>query len=107
VVRDRDHGHRPRAGSESAKAKPEDYDARRALDRLPRLVCRLARGPLPTPLLDGLKDPDPIIGRTVVEALDLSGNTDGVAMLLPSATDPDPGVREATRAALVSLGPAE
>jgi HEAT repeat protein len=93
--------------AQSAKAKPDDFDASRDLERLPRLVCRLARGPLPKPLLDGLKDPDPVVRRTAVQALDLSGNPDAVAVLGRLAMDPDSAVREATKAALVFLGPAE
>jgi HEAT repeat protein len=92
---------------QSAKAKPDDYDAQRALERLPRLLCRLARGPLPKPLLDGLSDRDPAIRRAVVQALDLSGNPDAVAALNGSTTDPDPAVREAAKAALAFIGPAE
>jgi len=36
---------------------------------LPRLLSRLARGPLPAPLLDGLTDPEPQVRRIVIEAL--------------------------------------
>lgn len=91
----------------SADAKPDDFDAKRGLEQLPRLLCRLARGPLPKPLLDGLTDPDPVIRRVVVRALELSGNPDAVPALRPLATDPDPAVREAVRAALAFIGPAE
>lgn len=91
----------------SATAKPDDYDARRAVEQLPRLVCRLARGPLPKPLLDGLGDRDPVIRRVVVRALELSGNPDAIGALKPLTTDPDSAVREAATAALAFIGPEE
>lgn len=73
---------------------------------LPRILCRLARGPLPAPLLDGLRDPNPEVRRIVIVALELSGNPDAVGHLELLAKDADPDTREAARKALRTLGPA-
>jgi hypothetical protein len=90
-----------------AKAKPADRD-REVLDYLPRLVCRLARGPLPQALLEGLKDPSPAVRRIVVQALALSGNTEAVLVLQSVATsDTDRHTRAAVKAALLVLGPVD
>jgi HEAT repeat protein len=43
----------------------------------------------------------------VVQALELSGNPDAVPYLKPLVTDPDPATRDAAKAALNFLGPAE
>jgi HEAT repeat protein len=91
----------------AAKAKPDDFEAQHAVEYLPRLVCRLAQGPLPRPLLDGLKDRSPAVRRIVVQGLELSGNPDAVPHLRPLESDPDPAVREAAKAALLFIGPAE
>jgi HEAT repeat protein len=75
-------------------------------DYIPRILCRLARGPLPAPLLDGLKDSDPVVRQTVILALQLGGNPDAVPYLQPLLRDPDPATCQAARAALERLGPA-
>jgi hypothetical protein len=90
-----------------AKARSNDWEAQRSLQYLPRTVARVARGPIPQPLVDGLKDPNPVVRRIVVEALELSGNPDAVRSVAPLTHDPDPAVRKASEAALASLGPAE
>ena len=89
------------------KAKPDDWETQRGLRYLPRIVCRLARGPIPQAMLDGLKDPSPGVRRIVVQALELSGNPDAVPTLEPLARDADPATREACQAALRALGPAD
>ena len=91
----------------AAKAKPDDWEIQRALAYLPRIVSRLARGPIPQAMLDGLTDPNPGVRRIVVQALELSGNPDAVRVLAPLAHDPDPPTREAVQAALRVLGPVE
>lgn len=92
----------------AAAAPPDDWQARRGFEYLPRIVCRLARGPLPEPLLEALADPDPVIRRIVVQSLELSGNPDAVPSLEALARgDPDPATREASRVALRFLGPPE
>jgi HEAT repeat protein len=93
--------------AEAAKARSDDPETQRSLAYLPRIVCRLARGPIPQPMLDGLKDPNPAIRRIVVQALELSGNPDAVRNVEPLARDPDTATREASQAALRALGPAE
>ena len=74
---------------------------------LPRLLCRLARGPLPAPLLEALDDADPLLRRSVVQALQLGGNPQAVRHLERLRGDPDPPTRAAVQAALVALGPGE
>jgi HEAT repeat protein len=91
----------------AAKAKPDDWEIQRALAYLPRIVSRLARGPIPQAMLDGLKDQNPGVRRIVVQALELSGNPDAIRLLAPLAHDPDPPTREAVQAALRVLGPAD
>jgi HEAT repeat protein len=91
----------------AAKAKPDDFDAQHSVEYLPRLVCRLAQGPLPQPLLDGLKDPNPAVRRIVLQGLEFSGNPDAVPHLRTLETDADPAVREAAKAALLFIGPAD
>lgn len=93
--------------AQAAKAKPDDWETQRGLTYLPRIVCRLARGPLPQPLLDGLKDPNPAVRRVVVQALELSGNPDAIPSVEPLTRDPDSATRKAGQAALLFLGPAE
>lgn len=78
---------------------------RRAVSALPRFVARLARGPLPAPLLEGLADRQPEVRRIVVQALGLAGNPDAVPALQPIADDADVATREAARRALRALGP--
>jgi HEAT repeat protein len=90
----------------AAKAKQDDWETQRGLTYLPRIVCRLARGPIPKAMLDGLKDPNPGIRRLVVQALELSGNPDAVPIVEPLTRDSDPATREAAQAALRALGPA-
>jgi HEAT repeat protein len=70
-----------------------------------RILCRLARGTLPSPLLDGLKDQNAEVRRIVVLALELGGNPDAVRSLEPLTRDPDPTIREAAQTAIRSLGP--
>jgi HEAT repeat protein len=89
----------------AAKAKPDDWEAQRGLKYLPRIACRLARGPIPQAMLDGLKDPNPAVRRIVVQALELSGNPDAVPSLEPLTRDPDTATRETSREALQWLGP--
>ncbi len=89
----------------AATAKAGDW-TRQSLDFLPQIVCRLARGPIPQPLLDGLNDANPTIRRIAVQALELSGNPDAIQSLEPLTRHPDPATREASRAALLVLGPA-
>jgi HEAT repeat protein len=89
----------------AAKAKAGDW-TRQSLRYLPRIVCRLARGPIPQSMLDGLSDADPTVRRITVQALELSGNPDAVRSLEPLTRDPDPATREASRVALLYLGPA-
>jgi hypothetical protein len=72
---------------------------------LPRILCRLARGPLPEVVVAGLKDPDSEVRRTVVLALQLAGNPDGAQYLEPVTHDADSSTREAAQAALALLGP--
>ena len=81
----------------------EDRD--RNVAYLPRVLCRLARGPIPAPLLEGLKDPNPEVRRVVIRALELSGNPDAIRNLEPLTRDPDPATRTASQAALRVLGP--
>jgi hypothetical protein len=90
----------------AAKAKSDDWEAQRSLSYMSRIVCRLARGPIPRPLLDGLKDPDPVVRRIVVEAIGLSGNPDAARSIEPLTRDADPATRQASRTALDFLGPA-
>jgi len=90
----------------AAKAKPDDWEAQRSLQYLPRIVARVARGPIPQPLVDGLKDPNPVVRRIVVEAIELSGNPDAAQSVEPLTHDPDPAVRKASEAALAFLGSA-
>jgi HEAT repeat protein len=89
----------------ASKAKAGDW-TRQGLDYLPQVVCRLARGPIPQSMLDGLTDASPAVRRVTVQALELSGNPDAVRSLEPLTRDPDPAIRDASRAALLSLGPA-
>lgn len=91
----------------AAKAKPDDWEARRELAYLPRILCRLARGPIPQPMADGLKDADPAVRRIVVQALELSGNPDAVPLLESLAREGDSGTRQACQEALRALGPAD
>jgi HEAT repeat protein len=91
----------------AAKAKSDDFEAQRSLAYLPRIVCRLARGPIPQPMLDGIEDPDPLVRRIVVQALELSGNPDAVRSVQALARDPDSATREAAQAAVQSLGPGD
>jgi HEAT repeat protein len=93
--------------AQAAKARSDDWETQRSLAYLPRIVCRLARGPLPQPLLDGLKDPNPAVRRIVVQALELSGNPDATPGIEPLTRDPDASTREASHAALLFLGPAK
>jgi HEAT repeat protein len=72
---------------------------------LPRLLSRLARGPLPAPLLDGLADPEPQVRRIVIEALALAGHPDAEQALKPLTTDRDITTRAAARKAIGQLGP--
>lgn len=90
----------------AGKTKSDDWEAQRGLAYLPRILCRLARGPIPQVVLDGLKHPDPVVRRIVVQALDLSGNPDAVRSIAPLVRDPNAATREAAQAALRSLGPA-
>jgi HEAT repeat protein len=73
---------------------------------LPRILARLARGPLPAVLVEGLKDPDPNVRRTVVLALQLAGNPDAIPHLEALAQDGGPASHDEVEAALRSLGPA-
>lgn len=94
--------------AQAAKAGAQDWKAQRNLHQdLPRIVCRLGRGPIPQPLLDGLADPDPIVRRIVVESLELAGNPDAVRSLEPLTRDSDEATRKAAQAALQALGPGE
>jgi HEAT repeat protein len=88
-------------------AKSQEDDHRRNMSYLPRILCRLARGPLPAPLLDGLKDPNPEVRRIVILALELGGNPDATKNLEPLTHDPNTATWEASRAALRSLGPSD
>jgi HEAT repeats len=85
----------------------DDWQARREPSYLPRILCRVARGPIPQPFLDGLSDPDPTVRQIVVQALELSGNPDAIPYLEPLTRDPNPAIREASQAALHSLGPVD
>ena len=84
-------------------APPGDQDIDAAT--LPRLLARLARGPLPAPLLDALADRDPRMRRVVVQALALAGNPDAVRPLQRLTTDPDAATRNAVALALRIIGP--
>lgn len=72
---------------------------------LPRLLARLARGPLPAPLLDDLADPEPQVRRIVIDALALAGNPDAAPLLKSLTTDRDATVRRAARTAIRQMGP--
>ena len=74
-------------------------------DAVPKLLARLARGPIPSVLLDALADPDPVFRRIVIEALALSGNPDAVPALKPLASHPDAATQTAARHAIQVLGP--
>jgi HEAT repeat protein len=78
----------------------------RELAHLTRILARLARGPLPAALLDGLQDPDPGLRRLVAGALELGGNPDAVPYLVPLLADPDAATRQAAQSAIERLGPA-
>jgi len=93
--------------AQAAKAKTDDWETQRGLAHLPRVLCRLGRGPIPQAMLDGLKDPSPLVRRIVVQALELSGNPDAVRSIEPLARDADSATREAFQAALRALGPAD
>lgn len=93
--------------SQAAKAGSKDWDAQRTLVYLPRILCRLARGPIPQAMVDGLKDSDPAVRRIVVQALELSGNPDAVRLVEPLTRDSDAATRQASEAALLDLGPAD
>jgi HEAT repeat protein len=73
---------------------------------IPRILCRLARGPIPTPVLDALKDPDSVVRQTIILALQLGGNPGAIPYLQPLLRDPDPATCQAARVALERLGPA-
>jgi hypothetical protein len=91
---------------EATLRQPDDWDTQRSLTYLPRIVCRLARGPIPKAMLDGLRDPNPGIRRLLVQAFELSGNLEAVPIVEPLTRDSDPATREAAQAALRALGPA-
>ncbi|HKB72536.1 MAG TPA: HEAT repeat domain-containing protein, partial [Thermoanaerobaculia bacterium] len=88
-----------------AKDTTDDGETQSRVAYLPRLVSRLARGPIPQPMLDGLEDPDPKVRRIVVQALELSGNPDAIPDLVRLSHDPDSAVREAAEKAIRFLGP--
>lgn len=89
---------------EFVKSAPGDRESEREVAYLPRILCRLARGPIPQPLLSALNDKDPRVRVIAVESLQLSGNPQAVAHLERLKTDPDPQVRRAADVALTALG---
>lgn len=91
--------------SKAAEEKPNDWEARRSLAYMPRILSRLARGPIPKPVLDGLKNPAPVVRAVVVQGLALSGNPDAVPNIRALLGDPSSNVREASQMALLALGP--
>jgi HEAT repeat protein len=94
-----------RAVTASRDGKSRDRSARRKLEVMPRIICRLARGPIPPALLEGLEDPDPSLRYLIIHALWLAGNPDAVPFLEPLTRDADPRIKEAALAALRALGP--
>jgi hypothetical protein len=84
-----------------------DREQERGLAYMPRLLCRMTRGPIPTPLLDGLKDPDAEIRGLLIETLRLGGNPEAARAIDPLLRDPDAAVRIAAGAALRAIGPPE
>jgi HEAT repeat protein len=92
---------------QSQTEQPPATEQRSHAASLPRLLSRLARGPLPAPLLDGLADPEPQIRRIVIEALALAGNPDAEQALQPLTMDRDIATRAAARKAIGQLGPVD
>jgi hypothetical protein len=92
-----------------AVVKPSQSDRRSTTapnpDLLPRILSRLARGPLPAPLLDGLADPDPQVRLIVIEGLALAGNLDAEPALRPLTRHRDRATRDAAAKAIEQLGP--
>jgi hypothetical protein len=91
--------------SKAAEEKSNDWQARRSLAYMPRILSRLARGPIPKLVLDGLKNPDPVVRAVVVQGLALSGNPEAVPNIRALLGDPSSNVREASQMALQALGP--
>jgi HEAT repeat protein len=89
---------------QSRKASSSDYE-KQTVAYLPRILCRLARGPLPEALLDGLKDPVPEVRCIVVIALQLAGNPEAAPYIEPLTHDADSSTREEARETLRLLGP--
>jgi len=82
-------------------------DAQQRLRYLTRILSRFSRGPLPAPLLAGLEDRSPTVRRVVAESLGMGGNPEAVRHLEVPTHDPDESVRDAARAAIDLLGPAD
>ncbi len=91
--------------SQTKAANADDWNLQRELAYLPRIVSRLARGPIPPPMQAGLKDPEPTVRRIVVQAMELSGNPDSVKYIQPLTRDPNKATKEASRQAIRTLGP--
>lgn len=85
----------------------QGYDEQRQLSYLAQILSRLARVAIPSEVLNGLKDSNPVMRRTVVLSLQLAGDPDAIPHLQPLQGDPDAATREAAKAALVRLGPAD
>ena len=84
------------------------YDSNaKDLAYMPRILCRLARGPIPQSLLSALNDKDPRMRVVAVESLLLAGNPQAAGPLEGLKGDADASVRKAAEAALNALGPGE
>jgi len=84
--------------------KAQDWEQQRGLAYMPRLLCRMARGPIPSPLLDGLNDSDTEVRKMVIETLRLGGNPDAVKAIEPLLRNPDVSIATAAGVALRALG---
>ena len=96
-----------RAKTVQAKdAKPDNWEIQREMAYLPRVLSRLARGPIPQPMLAGLKDPDPTVRRIVIQAFELSGNPDSVKYIQAIARpDADAETLKSSQQAIRIIGP--
>ena len=89
----------------SRSGRAQNWEQQRELAYMPRLLCRMTRGPIPPPLLDGLNDSDTEVRKMVIETLRLGGNPEAVRAIEPLLRNPDLSIGTAAGVALRSLGP--
>jgi HEAT repeat protein len=89
----------------SRNGKGQDFDQQRELAYMPRLLCRMTRRAIPSPLLDGLSDSDVEVRKIVIETLRLGGNPEAVKAIEPLSRNSDVSIATAASVALRGLGP--